>query len=163
MPVRKSSCFPSPASRASFGSSAAWTAWKNMSGIRGTKTPGDEEGDAVLLCLRGEQLDPQDTRVRQQLREDGSHEQPPERSRDFGIRRLRTGSEQAALPTECEYDRDDRRHGQREPVEPNCPESDDEQHCGEDDPNRCFRAKMKPYRPNRPFPDSVPRAVNDTK
>ena len=51
MPARKSSCLPSLAWRASFGSSAAWMAWNMSSGMRAMKTPVMKPAVIVFRCV----------------------------------------------------------------------------------------------------------------
>ena len=51
MPTRKSSCLPSLARPASFGSSAACTAWKRSSGTRATNRPVMKLRREILLVL----------------------------------------------------------------------------------------------------------------
>ena len=56
----------------------------------------DEQCNAVLLGRRGEQLDAEHARVRQESCEDRSEQKPAERTRQLGVRRLGPGGEQAS-------------------------------------------------------------------
>ena len=123
----------------------------------------DEQCNAVLLGRRGEQLDAGRTHVRQELCEDRSEQEPAERTRQLGVRRLGPGGEQASLPLEYDGDGDDRGDAKGKAVEADGVDTDDDDAAQNMIRTVPSTLSMKPYAPNLPFPERVPRVVNNTK
>ena len=163
MPMRKSSCLPSLASPASFGSSAACTAWNSSSGIRATNRPVMKCDARSCSCSWSREVDAEHARVREQLREHRADEQPGERARQLRVRRVGSGQHQVVLAAQRDRDREDRRRREREAVRDRpsfTPTAKSTMHAT----MRTVPSEpcMRPYGPKRPLPESVPRVMYAT-
>ena len=90
MPMRKSSCLPSLARPASFGSSAACTAWNSSSGIAGDEQAGDEARGEVLLAVGvASRLTPNTLAYESSCARTDPTSSHAERARQLRVRRVR--------------------------------------------------------------------------
>ncbi|GIU88807.1 MAG: hypothetical protein KatS3mg009_3322 [Acidimicrobiia bacterium] len=150
IPDRKSSCRPSPARPASFGSSAACTAWKSRIGTRAMNRPVMNLPGEVLLVGVREDARGEEAAVRERLREHRSEEEQRERARQLRVGRRRAGCHEVALTPERDRHRGEGRERQRESVEAWRTDPGDEEQRAQRDADDALGAVHHPVRPESP-------------
>ena len=164
MPVRNSSWRPAPASAASFGSNAACTAWNRRIGMRATKMPVMNPASASfcawvlarIVAARNAAYDRLCASTELRSRRPNAPDNSVYGAVGPGVRspfcpRSEINTAAAGGQRECEAV-----HAGRVAVE------------GEEQPHARMRTVpsepcIRPYAPNRPLPESVPRVMNAAK